>query len=263
MSSSTSNQPDPPNLTLTTIEPSHDTAYWSWEKQKTRIWNLLYHEKVPQKDLPKRMKAQFGFSAPPSAREYTSHLKNWGFSRKNPEELNKNVGYRVYKRQMQGKASTVIVAGVRWSADKTQRVADLYSKGPLPERLRENTASQDTFEWPPDLPWLRFMKNLSEAPIDIIGLMVRRFRHAKPGLATNELSNLKYNATLLQEASYLGLWFPRGISDPAKLSKFLRHIMPETIPGEHLLRSQHLNKDFDSAARELLWSALTAEMSFC
>lgn len=64
MSSSTSNQPDPPNLTLTTIEPSHDTAYWSWEKQKTRIWNLLYHEKVPQKELPKRMKVQFGFSAP-------------------------------------------------------------------------------------------------------------------------------------------------------------------------------------------------------
>lgn len=115
-----------------------------------------------------------------------------------------------------------------------------------------DTASQDTFEWPSDLPWLRFMKNLSEAPIDILGLMVRRFRHAKSGLATNELSNLKYNATLLQEASYLGLSFPRGVSDPAKLSKFLCRIMPETVPGEHLLRSQQLNKDFDSAARELL-----------
>ncbi|KAK8044057.1 hypothetical protein PG993_004081 [Apiospora rasikravindrae] len=65
MASDPSSPPDLPTSSgSTTIEPFHDTTDWKWERQKTRIWKLLFDEKVNQKALPKKMKAQFGFIAP-------------------------------------------------------------------------------------------------------------------------------------------------------------------------------------------------------
>lgn len=50
----------------------------------------------------------------------------------------------------------------------------------------------------------------------------------------------------------LGLSLPRDMSNPLKLLAYLRSIMPEAVPGEHLLRSQNFFKGFDIAAREVL-----------
>ncbi|KAK6821816.1 hypothetical protein PG987_014641 [Apiospora arundinis] len=112
--------------------------------------------------------------------------------------------------------------------------------------------SHDSFEWPSDLPWIRFTNWVSEAPVDILGLMVRRLLREIPESGPNELVVFGGSFTLPEVSRRLGLSLPLNSLNPVKLTGYFRCMMPESIPGEHLLRSQQLTKDFHSLARELI-----------
>lgn len=107
-------------------------------------------------------------------------------------------------------------------------------------------------EWSPDLPWLRFTSLLSDAPIDILGLMSERLCRALSETGVQDLATSGNHATMQLAARGLGLSFLKDISNPLKLSAVLRSIMPEIIPGEHLLRSQIFFKGSDIATRDVL-----------
>ncbi|KAK8015414.1 ankyrin repeat-containing domain protein [Apiospora arundinis] len=242
-----------------------------WERHQTRIWHLLLWEKMQLHEIRDRMKRQ-GFCA--TLNEYRSRLRSWGFCRNNPEPTRNYITHRVEKRKSLGKRSNVVVAGLRWSEEKIQKETcrNFY---PTHEKFRDaspctppgpmvsvcspvpfDPMAHIPFEWPSELPWLRFTKMVSEAPADILGTLGQRLRQVRSETGTNALSIFGPRSMLPLVARHLGLSHPQIISNPIKLSMHLRSIMPEIIPGEHLMRSQGFIKNSSSAAREFLTLAL-------
>ncbi|KAK7976867.1 hypothetical protein PG989_015330 [Apiospora arundinis] len=241
-----------------------------WERHRMRIWHLLLQEKLQLDEIRDRMKSD-GFCA--TLNEYRSRLRSWGFFRNNPKPTRNYITHRVEKRKRQGKGSDVVVAGIKWSAQKIQKETcrNFYPTHEIPRDASPCTPPgpkvsvcsptpydltiHDPFEWPSDLPWLRFTNRVSEAPVDVLGPMVQRLLRVTSDFGTNEVAIFGEHSSLPLVARHMGLSLPPNISNPVKLSGYFRSIMPEAIRGEHLLRCQSLTKDLKSAAREcVIWS---------
>ncbi|KAK8118210.1 uncharacterized protein PG998_006491 [Apiospora kogelbergensis] len=236
-----------------------------WEKRKIKIWHLLLQEKRQVGEIRDQMRKE-GFCA--TLKEYESRFKSWGFYLNNPMSTKKYITHRVEKRKRQGKRSTVVVAGIQWSDEKLKKeiCRNFYSTqeklrdpspctppGPMVSVCSPSPADLvPPSEWPAELPWLQFSKMLFKAPFDLIWMMVQRLREVRLGLDMNEIAVFEDRLTLQHVAHHLGLSLPEDISSPIKLSIHLRTIMPETIPGEHLMRSQIFTNDSDIPAREFL-----------
>lgn len=102
-------------------------------------------------------------------------------------------------------------------------------------------------EWPPGLPWLRFMKVVSDAPADIIGMITQ-------GLSGRRIAS-SGDSTLSRTPESICPGLPARASDPVRLSQYLHATMPEAFEGDHLLSSQSFSTRAGGASRELfIWA---------
>lgn len=107
-------------------------------------------------------------------------------------------------------------------------------------------------EWPSDLPWIRFNRLLENSPVDISGNMARRLFGASREPFRQSLSASHGQSDLQRVSHDLGLRSLQSTLNPLELSNHLRRTMPETCPGEHLVRSQWLAQRAEIAAPEFL-----------
>ncbi|KAK8115657.1 GDPD-domain-containing protein [Apiospora sp. TS-2023a] len=251
---------------LSASHPQSDPD-WKWKKHQPRIRHLFYDKKLKPEEIRDRLRA---LDFAPSIKELKDRLESWGYRRNDSRATREYISHKVEKRHRQDKRSAVLVNGVQWTETKVRqqttrnprKMLDMVrcpspSTPPGPVVSVCSPTSDDPkahifFEWPPNLPWLRFTSLLSEAPIDILGMMCKRLcrAHSEPG--AQDLATSGSRSTLELAAGLLGIPFPHNVSNPLELSAHLRSIMPEIIPGEHLLRSQNFIKGSEIAAREAL-----------
>ncbi|KAK8040279.1 hypothetical protein PG991_000067 [Apiospora marii] len=252
MSSASHSQPDPD---------------WKWKKHQPRIRHLFYDKKLKPEEIRDRMRS---LDFVPSIKEFKDRLESWGYRRNDTRETREYISHKVKKRDRQNKRSAVVVNGNQWPEKKVRQQASRNPRkmldivrAPSPSTppgpvvsvcspIFDDPKAYISYEWSPNLPWLRFTSLVSEAPIDILGIMGKRLCivHLEPGV--QDLATSGTLSTLQLAAHQLGLSLPEGIFNPLKLSRYLQSIMPESYPGEHLLRSQNFAKGFDIAAREIL-----------
>ncbi|KAK9796520.1 hypothetical protein SCARD494_04222 [Seiridium cardinale] len=233
-----------------------------------RLWSI---DLLSLDAMMERMK-QLGFYA--SKPDYRAKLQAWGLKQNQPSEAWKYIEHQTKKRKRDKKESDVIISGIKQDPKKWKRETSrwFYTAMELKPTETPNsppgslitvctpTAANLEFYWPPDLPFLRFCKQVEGIQPSLHKLLQDKVRGLNE---TQSLQNSYQSPVKLLQGIGMSA-VSKVISNESNVNQVATSLgifMPELYDGEHLLRSQVLTKGHHGASTHAIMRLLIYSIS--
>ncbi|KAK1754864.1 ankyrin repeat-containing domain protein [Echria macrotheca] len=221
-----------------------------WEIHKADIRRLYLVQELPQKDLLAEVK-RLGLNVTKAQLEY--RLKLWNLRRNIDKDTWPYINDRIKKRAQAGKKSEVIYCGrrvkdstVRKETNRNQAVALTVNRDPPPsppspgdEQLSICTPAPlpMEFSWPQTLPSLKFQAMAAQ---NLLAFNNRQIQSLSGG---TDMAQLEVQGFSTAAIPYLGFGgIPRQAVSMSRLASAIGRTLPESYPGEHLMRAEILTR---------------------